>query len=95
VPDDGGGSDHQVVYHGGAVGVAAVAAAASYENACALLRARDYGSEGSDKRIKGHFDGHSKGQPVAWLPVTQKEADPEAKTAGLGSERGTDATTVC
>jgi len=32
---------------------------------------------------------------VAWLPVTQKEADPEAKTAGLGSERGTDATTVC
>jgi len=50
-----------VVYHGGAVGVAAVAAAASYENAYALLRARDHGSEGSDKRIKGHFDGHSKG----------------------------------
>lgn len=46
---------------GGAVGVAAVTAAASYENAYALLRARDHGSEGSDKRIKGHFDGHSKG----------------------------------
>jgi hypothetical protein len=32
---------------------------------------------------------------VAWLPFTQKEVDPEAKTAGLGSERGIDATTVC
>ena len=78
-----------MVCHGGAVGVAAV----SYENAYALLRARDHGSEGSDKRIKGHFDGHSKGNRR--VAARHAEADPEAKTAGLGSERGADATTVC
>jgi hypothetical protein len=41
---------------GGAFGVAAIAAATLYEHADALVRARDHGSEGSDKRIKEHFD---------------------------------------
>jgi hypothetical protein len=55
---------------------------------------RDHGMEGLEKRIMEHFGGHRKGNRRLAARHAERNR-PQAKTAGLGSERGADAATVC